>query len=164
MATRSQNPLLEQNRKKADQNPGCATGVCVAIGVIFLLMGVVFLFAEMGGGSVIWLLLGVFLIRTGIRSGKAAGKQAPARPAPRPAAAPRADRPKPKAAEACPNPEPHRHYESAPRKREYDTFVQPAKQWPTAAERRRENMKNLYDAGLLTREEYDSELRRIQGS
>ena len=91
--------------------------------------------------------------------------------------------PKPEKPAACPNPEPHRHYDleddcpnpephrhataryQPPRvpkapKREYDTFVQPVKNWPTAAERRRENMKHLYEAGLLTREEYQAELQK----
>ena len=40
--------------------------------------------------------------------------------------------------------------------------MEPVKNWPTAAERRRENMKNLYEAGLLTREEYDQELRKLK--
>ena len=47
-------------------------------------------------------------------------------------------------------------------RKQYDTFVQPVKRWPTDAERRLENMKNLYDAGLLTREEYDDEVRRLK--
>ena len=48
-------------------------------------------------------------------------------------------------------------------KKRYDTFVEPGKPVPTGRERRLQNMKNLYDAGLLTREEYDEEVRRAGG-
>lgn len=64
----------------------------------------------------------------------------------------------------CTNPEPHRHFDVPVRtgkKESYDTFIQ-TKRWPTPQERRMENMKHLYDAGLLTREEYNHELRRIR--
>jgi len=70
-------------------------------------------------------------------------KKPPQRPAARPPQPPQ---------KPCPNPEQHRHYEAAPR------------QSVTASDnqRRRENARRLYDAGLLTREEYDAEVRRYQ--
>lgn len=53
-------------------------------------------------------------------------------------------------AKDCPNPEPHRHY---------DLPRQPV----SNAERMIENRKALYEAGLLTREEYDAEVRKLRG-
>lgn len=52
---------------------------------------------------------------------------------------------------------------AAREKKRYDTFVEPKTPAPTVQERRLQNMKNLYDAGLLTREEYDEEVRRAGG-
>lgn len=53
-------------------------------------------------------------------------------------------------APSCPNPEPHRHYE-APR------------QPQSNGARLIENRRTLYEAGLLTREEYDAEVRKLRG-
>lgn len=55
-----------------------------------------------------------------------------------------------KTRQTCSNPEPHRHYEM-PR--------QPVDN----AARMIENRKALYEAGLLTREEYDAEVRKLRG-
>lgn len=62
-------------------------------------------------------------------------------------------------AKPCPNPEKHRHYEAP---KQYDTFAQPAQQAKSDTARRLENVKRLYEAGLLTREEYDQEVRRYK--
>lgn len=73
---------------------------------------------------------------------------------------------------ACPNPETHRHYETrkpCPNQephRHYSSGVsQPLtqiQQDEAARKKRLENMRVLYDAGLLTREEYDYEVRRLK--
>ena len=157
------------SQKAAQQNSGCVAAMLVMFGFSLMIAGITATAA--GGGMLggIMTLIGVFLIGRGISMARAAQKQ-PARPqtaerpaqrpAPKPAARPAAK----KAPEVeCPNPEPHRHYEAAPRTKEYDTFVVQDKRGPTPAERRLVNMKNLYDAGLLTREEYQDEVRKVKG-
>lgn len=147
------------------QNAGCSAALLVVVGFTILIVGIGVTANGVGIGGFMTL-IGVFLIGRGIAlirtpQKSSARPQTAARPAPqRPAAKPA---PKKKPEAECPNPEPHRHYEAPPRKQEYDTFVVRDKKWPTAQERRLENMKNLYDAGLLTREEYDDEVRKIKG-
>ncbi len=73
----------------------------------------------------------------------------------------------------CPNPEPHRHFEQmkpAPRPNPEKPRVYAAPKALSRAEqdergrqRRRENMRTLFEAGLLTREEYNYELERLKG-
>ena len=165
-------------------NPGGAGGLFTIVCSVFALLGVVMLIGGAGFFGIVWIAISVGLMVNGQKQFKQAEKKG--RPAnwtanrPSAAAAPRAPQ---REQEPCPNPEPHRHYEqqkSCPnlephrhyeaaktyaqpsQAKQYDTFAQPVKRWPTDAERRLENMKNLYDAGLLTREEYDGEVRRIK--
>ncbi len=72
----------------------------------------------------------------------------------------------------CPNPEPHRHFEQAkptpPNPGKKPVYAAPktltrAEQDERGRQRRRENMRTLYEAGLLTREEYNYELERLKG-
>ena len=160
-------PYKPQPKAAQSQNSGCGI---MLLGWFLMIVSFGAISAGIGGGAVLTL-VAVFLIARGIgslwkvRMGtskpvKWVVPDAPQRSAPKPAAKPA---PKKKPEEACPNPEPHRHYEAAPRKKEYDTFVAQDKRWPTPEERRLQNMKNLYDAGLLTREEYDDEVRKIKG-
>lgn len=171
---------------KGAANPGCAGGLISLVCVVFIVIGVLMLAMGAGVFAVVWIIIAVSILFNSQKQTKqAAEKGVPAgRPVSRPpaSAAPRRDQepcpnPEPhrhyEQQKPCPNPEPHRHYEAArpaaaktyaqpSRAKQYDTFVQPVKRWPTDAERRLENMKNLYDAGLLTREEYDDEVRRIK--
>jgi len=69
----------------------------------------------------------------------------------------------------CPNPEPHRHFEQAKPCPNEEGHVHAASRPLTrdeqdehARRRRRENLRALYDAGLLTREEYNDELERLR--
>ncbi len=70
----------------------------------------------------------------------------------------------------CPNPEPHRHYQKATfgrNVRRPEDTSRPApltqkQQDETACKKRRENMRVLYEAGLLTRDEYYDELARLK--
>ncbi len=71
----------------------------------------------------------------------------------------------------CPNPEPHRHFEQAKPRPNEEKRVHAAprpltrpEQDERARQRRRENLRALYDAGLLTREEYNDELERLRNS
>ena len=148
-------------------NPGCAAGAFTGICIVLILIGVMITAIGAGGVGLVWTIVAVIILVNGQKQFRKAQRQTSGA-APRPAGSPR---PGPEA--ACPNPEPHRHFETpapaAPRRRDppaqqrsYHTFVQPAGRWPTAAEKRLENMKHLYQAGLLTREEYDAEVRRIR--
>lgn len=69
----------------------------------------------------------------------------------------------------CANPEPHRHFERAKPCPNEEKHVHAAskpltrpEQDERARQRRRENLRALYDAGLLTREEYNDELARLR--
>lgn len=171
-------PYKPSPAKKAaqQQNSGCAAAMLMVIGVILTLIGLMSIAGGEGTGGAVLSVIGVFLLSRGITMAKAAGKQAKKavnREAYRePIRQMKQDisrqvketvREQVRQAEKCPNPEPHRHYEAAPQKKAYDTFVAQDKRWPTPAERRLENMKNLYDAGLLTREEYNDEVRKVKG-
>lgn len=77
----------------------------------------------------------------------------------------------PGAGKTCPNPETHRHYEAGkpcpnPEPHgHYSGVSQPLTQFEqdaAARKKRLENMKILYNAGILTREEYDYEVRRLK--
>ena len=135
--------------------------------VVLLIFGIVFLPLAPSVGAVLTLVSVVLMVQgfKGLK-GRDSGSR-PAGPAVRPPEPVKCPNPEPhrhyEAPAACPNPEPHRHYEAAPRKKRYDTFVDRDKKWPTAEERRLKNMRNLYDAGLLTREEYDDAVRKIRG-
>ena len=84
---------------------------------------------------IVWLVIGLLLLAKAMRRPKRSGKAA------HPYQNPTADR-------------------RQPGKR-YDTFVTPSRQPADARQRRLENMRHLYEAGLLTREEYDAEVRRV---
>ena len=158
------------------QNAGCAAALLAAVGVVVLLVGGLSIIGGAGTGGAVVTIIGIFLLGRGIAMAAAAGKQTQ-KPVNReayrePIRQMKQDisrqvretvREQVSQAEKCPNPEPHRHYEAAPKKKKYDTFVARDKKWPTPEERRLENMKNLYDAGLLTREEYLDEVRKIRG-
>ena len=170
--------LPPPNRSSRNNKGNPALTIAIVVGLIILINA-----ASTVGAYVLVLVIPIgIIIAVTVAAVNAAKKQRPvgkpaaAKAAAKPAARPAADCPNPEPhrhyeqAKSCPNPEPHRHAETryqapkaqkAPR-REYDTFVQPVKKWPTAAERRRENMRNLYDAGLLTREEYEEELRKLK--
>ena len=75
-------------------------------------------------------------------------------------------------AKDCPNPEPHRHFERArpcpnPEPHRHFTAVQQplrqSEQDEMARRKRLENMRILYEAGILTKEEFDYEVKRIKG-
>lgn len=77
----------------------------------------------------------------------------------------------PGAGKPCPNPEQHRHYEvrkPCPNPEphgHYSAVTQPLTQFEqdaVARKKRLESMRILYNAGILTREEYDYEVRRIK--
>lgn len=159
--------LPPPNRSSRNNKGNPALTIAIVVGLIILINA-----ASVLGGYILVLAIPIgIIVAVTVAAAKAAKKQ---RPAPKPAAArPAVSCPNPEPhrhyeqEKACPNPEPHRHAETryqAPKaaQREYDTFVQPVKSWPTAAERRRENMKHLYEAGLLTREEYQAELQKLR--
>ena len=158
------------------QADGCLAAVLTVIGIVLVAVGFMALIGGGGTPGAWFTLIGVFVLIRGLTMVKAArkgAKKAVNREAYRePIRQMKQDisrqvretvREQVRQAEKCPNPEPHRHYEAAPKKQTYDTFVARDKRWPTPAERRLENMKNLYDAGLLTREEYNDEVRKIRG-
>lgn len=73
--------------------------------------------------------------------------------------------------ESCSNPEPHRHFESVkpcpnPEPHGHSSGVpQPVTQFEqdeAARKKRLENMRILFEAGILTREEYEIEVRRLK--
>lgn len=71
----------------------------------------------------------------------------------------------------CPNPEPHRHFESVrpcpnPEPHRHFTAVrQPrrSEQEEMARKKRLDSMRVLFEAGILTKEEFDYEVKRIKG-
>ena len=158
-------------------NPGCGGNLFAIVCSVFIILGVLMLIGGAGFFSVIWIAMSVGILVNGQKQFKKAQQKRPVRPA-APRQSPEAcPNPEPHRhfdqAKVCPNPEPHRHSEAprpaAPKacaqpaqSKQYDTFVQPAKEWPTDTERRLENRKALYEAGLLTREEYEEELRKLQ--
>ena len=158
--------LPPPNRSSRNNKGNPALTIAIVVGLIILINA-----ASVLGGYILVLVIPIgIIVAVTVAAAKAAKKQ---QSAPKPAARPAASCPNPEPhrhyeqEKACPNPEPHRHAETryqAPKaaQREYDTFVQPVKSWPTAAERRRENMKHLYEAGLLTREEYQAELQKLK--
>lgn len=124
-------------RNRNRQRKGSKFG-CLPVLVIF---GIAYLFILRNVRSGVFLLPLVVLaalIPTFLRNAK---EKPPARP-----------RTNEKSGEICPNPEPHRHYDSVPAQ--------------DVAERRKrlDNIRVLYEAGILTREEYDYEVRRIKNS
>lgn len=155
-----------------NQPNGCANGVLRAFGVALLLGGLSNVFSGAGTGGIIVCVIGVAMLmgsfgkkntkfRTPVmsvpdRSRMSAEARQHAEKAAEAAERARQLRARQQAAKsretakACPNPEPHRHYE-LPR--------QPV----SNAARMIENRKALYEAGLLTREEYDAEVRKLRG-
>ena len=165
MEVHTREALQEKDRSRK-QGSSAGAGLLAVLGGLMFLAGFAVLFTGGILAGAVWMFLGGLLIRAAARAGKKKPAQ-PARPRPAPPKQAPCTNPEPHRhfeadrEEPCPNPEPHRHFETAPRKRQYDTFVQP-RQWPTARERRQENLRRLYEAGLLTREEYRDELRRSQ--
>lgn len=166
-----------RNRKfKADaqSNPGCAAATTVGICTVFILIGIGMLATDTGIFGLIWIAVSVGILVSGVKQAKKMGgqKHAPfaSTAAPRPPFA--GEKAPARAEERCDNPEPHRHFDApapaAPKAwanpappRRYESDAPAPKRWPTDTERRRESMRQLYEAGLLTREEYAEELRRI---
>lgn len=144
------NPIEEliRQQEKSEKTAGNG-GVSILLGVVFMVMGVAFMLASPGFGF-IWIMLGLFLVVFGVqaqklkkqREQKAAAMQARREPQYQSA------QPKPQQAVKaahCDNTEEHRHFDPAP----YD-----------AVQRRRDSMRHLYEAGLLTREEYADYVRK----
>lgn len=159
---------------------GCATGIIRGIGILLLIAGLGNAFSGEGAPSFVVAIIGLVMLFAGSgkkqrrkethealrqarqlyrepilqakREVKEAVRMAENRTQQRAqqwqprqqAAAPK------KTAQPCPNPEPHRHYE-LPR------------QPQSNGARLIENRKTLYEAGLLTREEYDAEVRKLRG-
>lgn len=153
------NPNFQPNRPAQNSaNTGCASVALTFGGFLLLLMGVGLLIVQGFTAAMICIVAAIWMLSSAAGMRKAAGKKAAARvscPNPEP------HRHYEKAA-SCPNPEPHSHNRPAQPKKQYDTFVRTSRTAPTARERRLENMRNLYDAGLLTREEYDDEVRKLR--
>jgi len=61
--------------------------------------------------------------------------------------------------ELCENGEPHRHFSSAP---PLEVYHAPSVDSADQVKHRLHNMKDLYDAGLLTYEEYAEEVRKVR--
>ena len=153
---------------------GCATGIIRGLGILLLIAGLGNAFSGEGAPSFVVAIIGLVMLLAG--SGKKqrrkenhealqqarqlyrakrevkeavrmvenrAQERAQQRQPQQQAAAPK------KTDQPCPNPEPHRHYE-LPRQPLYN------------AARLIENRKTLYQAGLLTREEYDAEVRKLR--
>lgn len=159
------NPNFQPNRPGNGQvNNGCAPVALLFGGFLLLLLGLGFLIVEGFPAAMVCIVVSIWMFSAAASMRKAARKTAAARPSP--AAKVACPNPEPhrhyEQAAPCPNPEPHSHNRPAHAKRQYDTFVQPNRPAPTARERRLENMRNLYDAGLLTREEYDDEVRKLR--
>ncbi len=160
-------------KKQAKKSPPPST----SRSVILLIVGVILMATGFG------VVIGILLLILGISGLSAAKKQAEkdgtrpaAKPVRRPAAepAPKAekepaaeqrgpeirDEPKPRrrfeSKTACDNRETHSHYDTK--------YTPSGRVWPTDQEKRLLNMRRLYEAGLLTREEYDNEVRKLKQS
>ncbi|MCI8844147.1 MAG: hypothetical protein HFF08_08565 [Oscillospiraceae bacterium] len=142
-------------RKNRSNNIG-PVHVILFLGCLFLLPG---LFIH--GIFFIPLVILAALIPTFIRNAKG-GEAPPVRPQ----AVPGGN------TKDCPNPEPHRHFERArpcpnPEPHRHFTAVQQplrqSEQDEMARRKRLENMRVLYEAGILTKEEFDYEVKRIKG-
>lgn len=157
---------MAQNTKAGGN--GCATGILRGFGVLLLISGLGNVFSgDMVAGMVVAFIGAVMLMGGKSKQGRK-GTDTAARhvqqvkqqvaqqvkknveQATRPmahAGAGSAGQPR----KTCPNPEPHRHF---------DLQQTP----PTSqVEKMVKNRKTLYEAGLLTREEYDAEVRKLRG-
>lgn len=152
---------------------GCTTGIVRGIGAILLISGFGNAVSGEVGPGIGSIIVGGAMLLTGV-GGKKQKRRRPAMSVPdrgqmsqearehaqkAAAAAERArqlrsqkqsTQPRQTAA-VCPNPEPHRHFE--------------LQQTPPASqvEQMVRNRKTLYEAGLLTRAEYDAEVRKLRG-
>ena len=142
-------------RKKRSNNLG-PLQVILFVGCLFLLPGLL-----INGIFLIPLVILAALIPTFIRNAKGGeGSPSASRPSSR------------ENTKDCPNPEPHRHFERErpcpnPEPHRHFTAVQPPRrdeQEELARKKRLESMRVLYEAGILTREEFDYEARRIRES
>lgn len=120
---------------------GCASGIVRGLGILLLLAGLGNAFSGEGAPSFVVAIIGLVLLLAG--SGKKQRRKENHEALQQQAAPPK------KTDQPCPNPEPHRHYE-LPRQPLYN------------GARLIENRKTLYQAGLLTREEYDAEVRKLR--
>lgn len=158
---------------------GCASGIVRGLGILLLLAGLGNAFSGEGAPSFVVAIIGLMLLLAGsgkkqrrkenhealqqarqlyrepilqakrevkeaVRMAENSAQERAQQRQPQQQAAP----PK-KPDQPCPNPEPHRHYE-LPRQPLYN------------GARLIENRKTLYQAGLLTREEYDAEVRKLR--
>lgn len=128
------------SRKNRSNNIG-PVHVILFLGCLFLLPG---LFIH--GIFLIPLVILAALIPTFIRNAKG-GEAPPVRPQ----AVPGGN------AKDCPNPEPHRHFTAVQQP------LRQSEQDEMARRKRLENMRVLYEAGILTKEEFDYEVKRIKG-
>lgn len=143
---------------------------------VLIFLAFLFVFPTVLSGTARWQLLNVLLLTVlvlaglgfcvGARFRKGKGKDAernysvPFRPV------------SPRGEKACPNPEIHRHYETGkpcpnpePHRHYSGGVSRPLthiQQDEAAQKKRLENMRVLYNAGILTREEYDYEVRRLK--
>lgn len=125
---------------------GMALGICVGMVVLGTMLSSS---GSETGGAILIVLAAVILVAWAVARRASAGKPAVRKSTPPPA-------------KPCPNPSQHRHFEAPkPAQKQYKTNTRTAAA-PSDNQRRLENAKRLYDAGLLTREEYDAEARRYR--
>jgi len=137
------------NKKKGSGVNWIGIIVFLIVGINFLSLGIQYLNPRFGAAFTI---IGLFVLGKVI--GKLfSGKKKTEKPARKTAPNP-APRRRPEPAKPCPNAEPHVHAVTKPLTR--------TEQDESARRRRRENLRTLYDAGLLTREEYNDELERLK--
>lgn len=182
---------LIRKQQKAGQNQSGSVGVAAFLLLLGVFVGIPMFGWSVGGLfslAMLWALISALkeqkrrqqAAQRAQQARAATAQAAVARPAARPAANPapvqKAPAPAAKAAPAkpvrCDNPEPHRHFEAPkpqPQKpcdnrephRHFDRDAMNAAYVQYAQERRRESVRALFDAGLLTREEYSDQLRRM---
>lgn len=134
----------DPQRKKG--GGGTALGICTGMVVLGTMLSSS---GSETGGAILIVLAAIILVAWAVAKRAAAGKPAVPKSAPPPA-------------KPCPNPEQHRHFEAPkPVQKQYKSYARTAAA-PSDNQRRLENAKRLYDAGLLTREEYDAEARRYR--
>jgi len=121
--------------------------------------------------SVVWVVVIIVAVAVSVGKAKNSGKTwkstaaRPAAPKPAPEVC---DNPEPHrhfetvsegGPEICDNKEPHRHFSSAAPKQVYKANTVDA---PDQIRRRLNNMRDLFEAGLLTKEEYADEVRKVR--
>ncbi len=128
--------------KQTKGSGGSLLGICAGMVVLGTMLSSS---GAQTGGFILILLAAAILVIWAVTRRMSGDKPAPRKAVPPPA-------------KPCPNPEKHRHFEAPkPVQKQYARTVAPSDN-----QRRLANAKRLYEAGLLTREEYDAEARRYR--